>query len=269
MTASRREFLGSSAAVVAALNAAARKPMSLQDGPSNSNFSPVPLKGNTTFEELGKAGLSDAMTKAISQAPRGDAISWGIPFRIDRPILLKDGPVTERVQNLKAEWLVFCHTADVKPLEKDSRGFIRPMRGEGYLGEHIADYTIVYADGTEVRSEIRRRHHVGTFRRIWGENCFQAVAHRKPHAVRTVREQPSILAGRRRRGLGNRGDARGDGGQRKLGQLAVGLEEPAPRRKRSPRYGSRPRPAQRFSPPSRVEARRRNRFDGRRGARRF
>ncbi len=193
MTASRREFLGSSAAVVAALNAAATRPMSLQDGPSNSNFSPVSLTGNTTFEELGKGGLSEAMTKAISQAPSGDAISWGIPFRIDRPILLKDGPVTERVQNLKAEWLVFCHTTDIKPLEKDSRGFIRPMRGEGYLGEHVADYTIVYADGTEVRSEIRRRHHVGTFRRIWGENCFQAVAHRKPHAVRTVREQPSIL----------------------------------------------------------------------------
>lgn len=193
MTASRREFLESSAAMVAALNAAARKPMSLQDGPSNPNFSPVPLKGNTTFEELGNVGLSDAMTKAISQAPRGDSISWGIPFRIDRPILLKDGPVTERVQNLKAEWLVFCHTTDVKPLEKDSRGFIRPMRGEGCLGEHVAEYTIVYADGTEVRSEIRRRHQVGAFRRIWGENCFQAVAHRKPHAVRTVREQPSIL----------------------------------------------------------------------------
>ena len=193
MTASRREFLGSSAAVVAALNAAARKPMSFEDGPSNSNFSPVSLKGNTTFDELGKAGLSDAMTKAISQAPSGDAISWGIPFRIDRPILLKDGPVTERVQSLKAEWLIFCHSTDVKPLERDSRGFIRPMRGEGYLGEHIADYTIVYADGTEVRSEIRRRHHVGTFRRIWGENCFQAVAHRKPHPIRTVREQPSIL----------------------------------------------------------------------------
>ncbi len=177
--------------------------MSLQDGPSNSNFSPVPLKGNTTFEELGNAGLSEAMTKALSQAPRGDAIAWGIPFRIDRPILLKDGPVTEPVQNLKAEWLVFCHTADVKPLERDSRGFIRPMRGEGHLGEHIADYTIVYADGTEVRSEIRRRHHVGTFRRIWGENCFQAVAHRKPHPVRTVREQPSMLVDAGGRGWGN------------------------------------------------------------------
>ena len=31
------------------------------------------------------------------------------------------------------------------------------------------------------------------FRAMWGENCFQAVAHTKPHAVRPVHEQPSII----------------------------------------------------------------------------
>jgi hypothetical protein len=203
MTASRRQFLESSAAAVAALNAAARRPVSIKDGPISLNFSPVSLKGTGTFEELANAGLSETMVKAIPQAPRGDSVSWGIPFVIDRPILLKDGQVTERLQGLKAEWLVFCHTTDVKPLERDPRGFTRPMRGEGHLGEHLADYEIVYADGTEIRSEIRRRHHVGTFRRIWGENCFQAVAHRKPHPVRTVREQPSMLVDAGGLGWGN------------------------------------------------------------------
>ena len=203
MTASRREFLETATAAVSSLNAAASRGVSMQDGPSNPSLLPVPLKGNATFEELANAGVSEAMSGSISQAPRGHCVAWGIPFRIDRPIILKDQPVTELVQNLRAEWLLFCHTTDIKPLESDERGFIQPMRGEGHLGEHVADYSIVYADGTEAHSEIRARHHIGTFRRRWGENCFQAVAHRKPYPVRSVREQPSMLVDAGGMGWGN------------------------------------------------------------------
>jgi hypothetical protein len=176
---------------MAVFGAAAKGGIMIQDGASTPNFSPVPLQGNTAFEELSKAGLSEAMSTSMAQAPGGACVSWGIPFRIDRPILVKDQPVTEQTKGLKAEWLVFLHATDVKPLVRDEYGLIRPMRGEGHLGEHVADYAIVYADGTEARAEIRRRHHVGPFRRIWGENCFQAVAHRKPHAVGPVRNQSS------------------------------------------------------------------------------
>jgi hypothetical protein len=167
--------------------------ITLQDGPASSNFSPVPLTGNAAFEELGSAGLSQAMTDALAQAPGGDCVAWGIPFRIGRPILLRQAEAVEALGGLKAQWLVFLHTTDLVPLEPDERGFLRPMRGEGKLGEHVADYTVVYADGSEDRVEICRRHHIGTFRRRWGENCFQAVAHRKPHSVRQVHEQPSML----------------------------------------------------------------------------
>ena len=103
MTATRREFLESTTAAVAALGAAAKGGIMIQDGPASPNFSPVPLKGNTAFEELGRAGLSGAMTTALAEAPRGASVAWGIPFRIDRPILLKDLPVTEQAAGLKAE----------------------------------------------------------------------------------------------------------------------------------------------------------------------
>lgn len=167
--------------------------ITLQDGPASSNFSPIPLKGNAAFEELGGAGLSQTMTEALAQAPGGDCVAWGILFRIGRPILLRQAEAVEPMSGLQAQWLVFLHTTDVVPLEPDERGFLRPMRGEGRLGEHVADYTVVYSDGSEERVEICRRHHIGTFRRRWGENCFQAVAHRKPHSVRQVHEQPSML----------------------------------------------------------------------------
>ena len=194
MRVSRREFLESSAAVAAAAAAAgAEGGKVVKDGPATRSFSPVPLRGNAAFAELAGAGLSERMTETLAKAPAGASVSWGIPFEIGRPILLKDAAVTERVAPFKAEWLVFLHTSDEKPLESDASGFIRPMRGEGYLGEHVADYVIVYADSTEVKQEIRRRHHLGTFQRRWGENCFQAVPHSKPHPIKPLHEQRSML----------------------------------------------------------------------------
>ena len=135
MTMSRRQFLESTSA---SLSVAAAAPPSapdvpFQDGPASPGFSPVPLKGNVSFDDLKNAGLSQAMADAIPQAPRGSCISWGIPFQIDRPLFLDGQPLTQQTPGLKAGWLVFLHTTDSKPLERDDCGFIRPMRGEGYL----------------------------------------------------------------------------------------------------------------------------------------
>jgi hypothetical protein len=38
------------------------------DGPPTPNFFPVPFEGNTSFEELSKADLSEAMTNAVPEA---------------------------------------------------------------------------------------------------------------------------------------------------------------------------------------------------------
>ena len=202
-TWTRRAFLEASAIAVSAL--AADLPQASGEQPRTTaakNFSPVLLKGNVTFDDLANAKLSETLNKAIPEAPRGAFVSWGIPFQIDRPLLLTSSPVTEETRSLKAEWIVFQHTTDVKPMEHDSHGLIRPMRGEGYLAEHVADYVMVYADGTETRQPIRRRHQVGMLERRWGENCFQAVAHLKPYSLRPVHEQRSILSHSKVRGWG-------------------------------------------------------------------
>ena len=68
------------------------------------------------------------------------------------------------------------HTTDLEPLKWNDQGFLAEPVGEGRLGEDVADYVILYADGAELRCTIQSRHHIGTFRRRWGENCFQAVA---------------------------------------------------------------------------------------------
>ena len=195
MKVTRREFLESSsaAAVVAQTVRTSEPGASVQDGPQTGRFVPLPIKGNLAHSDLAKAGLSEDLTKAADRALKGPCVCWGIPFRVNDLILLKDRPVVEKIPGTRAQWIVFMHATDTAPWEPNKDGFVSPTRGQGRLAEHVADYVLVYADGTESRHKIHRRHQVGMFRRIWGENCFQAVSHRKPYPIRPTHSQPGIL----------------------------------------------------------------------------
>ncbi len=166
---------------------------SIQDGPSSPQFAPLALKGQVASLEMAGQDFSDEMAGATEQAPSGDCVAWGIRFEIGDVVALRDRVVSVELTPTLAAWLVFMHTSDVRPAGPDASGFISPMRGEGQLAEHAADYVMLYEDGTEESTPIRRRHQIGTFRRRWGENCFEAVAHRKPHPVRASHEQ--LIAG--------------------------------------------------------------------------
>ncbi len=160
------------------------------DGPASSAFAPVALRGNRSFAQLAEAGLSPEMTGVLAQAPEGDCVCWGLPFRVRRPVVLADKPVTVKLGNLQAPWLVFMHTSDLRQGDADVAA--DPMnRGVGRLAEVAANYVIVYADGTEVSLPIRRRHQIGSLHRHWGENCFEAVAHRKIIPVPANHERPT------------------------------------------------------------------------------
>ena len=152
------------------------------DGPSSPQFVPLAIRGNVRLAELAAAGVSKEMAEKTGHAPTGRCISWGLPFKIgSRVVLIKDQPVTVKLPPTKAQWLIFMHAADIKPLRKDRHGFVKPpMRGSGRLGEPVADYCFLYADGCEQRVTIRRRHQIGMFARGWGENCVGCVAHAKP-----------------------------------------------------------------------------------------
>ncbi|MBN1873542.1 MAG: CehA/McbA family metallohydrolase [Anaerolineae bacterium] len=161
----------------------------ITDGPKSPRLTPVELAGNISFDDLPDSGISEQMAHAVEHAPRGDCICWGIPFTVGKAVKVADVPVTVAVAPTRARWWVFMHTSDVRLLEKNIDGFIFPMRGAGQLNELAAHYVLIYADGTEARVEIRRRHHVGAFQRGWGENCFQAVAQHKPYPTRAHHEQ--------------------------------------------------------------------------------
>ncbi|MDD5687590.1 MAG: CehA/McbA family metallohydrolase [Elusimicrobia bacterium] len=161
-----------------------------EDGPCTKLFSSVNIKGNISLQNLDGTGISKEMISALKYAPAGKCVAWGIPFDINKVILIKDKEINIDV-DLKTQWLVFLHTTDIMPLKKNKYGFISPMGGDGRLGEHVADYIVVYSDGTEFKIPINRRYQINMFVRRWGENCFESVSHIKPCPVRPHHEQLS------------------------------------------------------------------------------
>ncbi len=148
---------------------------SQHDGPASAAFEPLPLRGNTSFAALAKVDGSAAMRSAPQYAPTGSCTAWGIPFQIRRPVLLQSGVVDISLAGKRAGWLVFLHTTDIVPRVPNEDGFVPATRGDGALAEHVADYVFCYADGSEVRQPIRRRHQIGSLRR--GCGFCQAQSH--------------------------------------------------------------------------------------------
>lgn len=155
-----------------------------KDGPKSPLFAPVPLNGNVSFADLSKASLSPEMVKQAPHAPTGSLCSWGIPFKIGRVVLVAGRPVTVKVGRLKTRWLVFMHACDRKAYKPADGEIISPYRGFSRLGEHAADYVVIYADGSEQRFPILCRRQIGPIQRPWGENCFEAVGYKEPYPTR-------------------------------------------------------------------------------------
>ena len=170
----------------------------IHDGPSSPHFKPLPFKGNANLSTPAGAGtaampfgMTSDMSAALGHAPSGACVSWGITFEIGEVVILSDRPVSIDISPTQARWLVFLHTSDVRPLHPGGGGIISPPRGSAQLAAspHAADYIICYADGSEARAAIRRRRQLGAFRRDWGENCFECVAHHKPYPLHAAHEQ--------------------------------------------------------------------------------
>ena len=162
---------------------------SVVDGPSSDRFAPLPFKGNMALSRLADIGISDEMSAALEHAPSGTCVSWGIPFEVGDVAAIKQEPLSIDLYPTVAQWLVFMHTSDRRQPGSAPGEFVSPMRGEGQLGEHAADYVILYQDGTNERNPIRRRYQLGAFQRRWGESCLEAVAHRKPRTQQFAHEQ--------------------------------------------------------------------------------
>jgi hypothetical protein len=120
---------------------------------------------------LGKGWANDAAT-LCAQMPRGPQRLWGIPFTLGPKDLARRGvlvpgkeaarvPLEGRATHLCV--LHFCNAEKV-------------YETNGAGGEHLADYALLYADGTEHVQPIRRRFEISPFTGGgWGVSPFAAV----------------------------------------------------------------------------------------------
>ena len=142
----------------------------LFDGPQSPLFNTIPFEGNTSFFSLPES-VSEGMASAADKAPVGEGTAWGIPFQIpENPVLVNENSFTLEIKPLQANYLVFLHTSDFIEMRDEKDDYKKPFMGRGQLNEEVADYVIVYADGTEESSTIRERHHIGMYQQGWGEN---------------------------------------------------------------------------------------------------
>ncbi len=160
------------------------------DGPASAAFAPVPLRGTIDLAGLVSSNLSRVLRERVGFAPSGECVGWGIPFRIDRVVLVQDKAVELEWPRVLAGWLVLMHTTDIVEPELDRHGLVKSSRGPASLAEQVADYVFLYDDGSAARVPIRRQRQIGVVCQGWGLPCFEAVAHRKPAPARTLSQQP-------------------------------------------------------------------------------
>jgi len=112
---------------------------------------------------------------------RGEQVVWGIPFRLgpaDRArkgvIALSSSAGAVRVKLAgTATHICVLHFSDARPLA---------TQGER-MGAPVAEYALVYADGTEHAQVIRERFEIGSVRSPWGLAPFGAQREGMPHPL--------------------------------------------------------------------------------------
>ncbi|HXI18510.1 MAG TPA: hypothetical protein VNM48_19265, partial [Chloroflexota bacterium] len=142
--------------------------------------------------------------EALATLPSGEQRYWGIPFELSPadpqvgegdgkadtqtppPSLLLLGsvagtassatiPIPPDPQGRTPSHLVFLHlcgTPAAAAEQSTAQGMI-PL-SVSRLGQRLADYTLIYTDGTEQRQPIRCRFEVNGGRTIWGQRAFAA-----------------------------------------------------------------------------------------------
>ena len=94
------------------------------DGPSSHLFETLSFEGTTAPGDLALEGVSEQMAAALGDMPRGPGVAWGIPFEVGNVVMLVDRPVAIETRPTRAQWFVFMHTSDARPVQVGADGFV-------------------------------------------------------------------------------------------------------------------------------------------------
>jgi hypothetical protein len=173
--------------------------LTIVDSKPSPEFTPISLADvyNRNGASFSGDELANERLAERDLSLTGENVIRGIPFHLgdaegNNVLFLRDDEVTlDFDEPLTCRYLVFIHTALTKRDAPDEDGITRPSRGRIILGDKVADYQLLYEDGSVGSVPIRRRFAIGEIRKDWGDECFEAVPLTKPIAVPTISERMS------------------------------------------------------------------------------
>ncbi|MFN8661375.1 MAG: CehA/McbA family metallohydrolase [Thermomicrobiales bacterium] len=194
--------------------------------PPSPHFTPITL---TTAYNADRAYLAGDVQPRDDSYPDwsvreafGSQSYRGIPFALGdmgqpNVVLLDGAPIHISVPAVTATFLVFLHAvADLPRQITPGFGEIGPPPGAGdnlgnALGGHVADYTLVYADGSEESTPVLRRFATQQRHITWGASPFAAVPAKGPYVFGLATED--YLLGRAAAQPSGRAETRHDSGR--------------------------------------------------------
>ena len=201
----------------------------------------TPASDHLTALDLNAAFNADraALPAALAPPPSlertfGPQVFRGMPFLLGpsgaaNVILVGDEPVTVAAGGLTARYLIFVHYVADRP-SNYLPGFADTDCDGNELGDHVADYVLRYADGTEYVHPIRRRFAIQQPRIGWGASPFAAVPLLADQVTASAAEDQA--AGRRPAAAYGRAETRHSSGRDAggVGAWLYALPNPHPRR---------------------------------------
>jgi hypothetical protein len=128
-------------------------------------FTPISLSSNFNASKSDSSIWEGKTASAVAQLPEGSQSFWGVPFELisggDDLVVHAGGSEVDINIDATGSHLVFAHFCDEKAtttVAGQSSDYLNPVVTAP--GEHLADYVVVYADGTEHRQMIRRRFEI-------------------------------------------------------------------------------------------------------------
>jgi hypothetical protein len=162
--------------------------------PASSHFTPIDLSAVFNAD---RATLPNTLRPpADFMAAFGDQDYLGIPFWLGpaggaNVIDLHETPVIFPAGNLRATYIVFLHAVSDR-ISVYQPGLADTWVDGNELGDHVADYTLTYADGTTATTPILRRFAIQQSRILWGASPFAAMPHHKPETFLNATEEQSM-----------------------------------------------------------------------------
>ena len=128
-------------------------------------FTPVSLRSDVNASRFDSQLWGSKTARAITDLPAGTQTFWGIPFEMPEGerdlIVFSDTSSIEITINVSGSHIVFAHFCDEtasNTVAGQSSDYLNPVVTAP--GEHLADYIVVYDNGTEHREQIRRRFEI-------------------------------------------------------------------------------------------------------------